>query len=307
MDPDDEVIMIALGKLVAISGGFMGRLDLIANEFEANGVAASVRTYQVLGLTFGLSVIFVLLVSSALYLLLSRRQKALQIASTLAAGDLSSRIDTSDRYGDGQLMQALQGMNGNLQTIVGEVRRSTSAIAQASEQIAAGNLELTSRTEEQASALEQTSASVEGLRTIAGQNADNAQRASEMATSASAAAVQGGAEVSAVVETMASRAKRCPASLHLRNRTFHTRYELNRGAVHPDGRHIEGGLIACGASPAPALALRWCAEAKPCIDSTRSRRTPIGVALPQPCNDWHAPCLVEPSPISLSGETCAYQ
>ncbi|SQC94137.1 Aspartate chemoreceptor protein [Cedecea neteri] len=59
-----------------------------------------------------------------------------------------------------------------------------------------------SRTEEQASALEQTASSMEEMTATVKQNAENAQSASQLANTASRSAEQGGAVVAQVVETM---------------------------------------------------------------------------------------------------------
>ena len=129
---------------------------------------------------------------------------AVKIAQTVAAGDLTSRIDVQTKDETGQLLQALKDMNSSLQNIVGQVRSGTETIATASSQIAAGNLDLSSRTEEQASALEETASSMEELTSTVKQNGDNARQANQLAISASDVAVKGGAVVSQVVDTMGS-------------------------------------------------------------------------------------------------------
>ena len=128
--------------------------------------------------------------------------KALRVAQTVAAGDLSSRIEVTSKDETGQLMQALKDMNASLATIVGNVRQGTDIIATASSQIAAGNQDLSSRTEQQASSLEETAASMEELTSTVKQNADNARQANQLAVSASSVAVRGGAVVAQVVGTM---------------------------------------------------------------------------------------------------------
>lgn len=130
--------------------------------------------------------------------------EAVKVAETVAAGDLTSRIDASANDETGRLLQALQNMNDNLVNIVGQVRGGTDTIATASSQIAAGNLDLSSRTEQQASALEETASSMEELTSTVKQNADNARQANLLAVSASEVAVKGGNVVSQVVDTMAS-------------------------------------------------------------------------------------------------------
>jgi methyl-accepting chemotaxis protein len=82
------------------------------------------------------------------------------------------------------------------------VRRGADTVSLASAEIADGNMDLSSRTEQQASALVETSASMEELGTTVKQNADNARQANQLARSASNVAVAGGQVVSEVVETM---------------------------------------------------------------------------------------------------------
>ena len=128
--------------------------------------------------------------------------EALRVAQTVAAGDLTSRIDVRTKDEAGKLLQALKEMNNSLIKIVGEVRVGTDTIATASNQIASGNLDLSSRTEEQASSLEETASSMEELTSTVKQNADNARQANGLALSASEVAVKGGAVVAQVVDTM---------------------------------------------------------------------------------------------------------
>ncbi len=128
---------------------------------------------------------------------------AVQVAGAIAAGELSGAIAT--RPGDQtSLLFAMEAMRASLVKIVGQVRSGTDTIATASNQIAAGNLDLSSRTEEQASSLEETASSMEELTSTVKQNADNARQANVLAVSASEVAVKGGSVVSEVVTTMAS-------------------------------------------------------------------------------------------------------
>jgi methyl-accepting chemotaxis protein len=82
------------------------------------------------------------------------------------------------------------------------VRQNAESVATASAQIAQGNQDLSGRTEQQASALQQTAATMEELGTTVRGNADSARQASQLAQSASAVAVQGGEVVDKVVTTM---------------------------------------------------------------------------------------------------------
>jgi methyl-accepting chemotaxis protein len=129
---------------------------------------------------------------------------AVKVARTVASGDLSSRIEIRSRDEVGQLSAALKEMNDSLASIVSQVRGGTDTITQASSEIAAGNHDLSTRTEQQAGTLEETAASMEQLTGTVRQNADHARQAKELAVSASALAGQGGAVVEQVVATMAS-------------------------------------------------------------------------------------------------------
>jgi methyl-accepting chemotaxis protein len=131
-------------------------------------------------------------------------RQAVALARQVAQGDLTAQVQAGGQDETGQLLSALKDMNAALVRIVSDVRNGADTIATASGQIAAGNLDLSARTEQQASSLEQTASSMEQLTSTVKQNADNAQQARQLAASASEVAVQGGALVARVVDTMAS-------------------------------------------------------------------------------------------------------
>ena len=128
--------------------------------------------------------------------------RALDLANTVAAGDLTSRIEVTTRDETGQLLRALQTMNDNLARTVGTVRVGTDTIAVAAGQVAVGSQDLSSRTEQQASALEEAASSMEELTSTVRQNADNARQANLLAEAASGVAARGGAVIEQVVGTM---------------------------------------------------------------------------------------------------------
>jgi len=128
--------------------------------------------------------------------------QAVQVAETVAAGDLRSHVEVRTKDETGQLLGALARMNASLVQIVSAVRGNAESVATASGQIAQGNADLSQRTEEQASNLQQTAASMEELTATVKQNADTARQASQLAGGASSVAAQGGQVVSQVVATM---------------------------------------------------------------------------------------------------------
>lgn len=93
-------------------------------------------------------------------------------------------------------------MNANLVAVVGDVRANVEAIHIGSREIAQGNMDLSSRTEAQASSLEQTAASMEQFVSAVKQNAENAMQGNQLAHSASGVATKGGDVVSHVGTTM---------------------------------------------------------------------------------------------------------
>jgi methyl-accepting chemotaxis protein len=126
-----------------------------------------------------------------------------QIAGSIAHGDLSIAIETTETD-KGSLLVEMRDMRDSLVNIVGQVRLGTETIGTASREIAAGNIDLSSRTEMQASSLEKTASAMEELTSTVKQNADNAREANMLASAASDVARKGGDVVSQVVDTMGS-------------------------------------------------------------------------------------------------------
>jgi methyl-accepting chemotaxis protein len=127
--------------------------------------------------------------------------EAAQVARCVARGDLGQTIRL--KAGDSvSLMAQLKSMQDSLAKVVGSVRQRAEGVATASVQIAQGNSDLSTRTEQQASALQQTSASMEALGAQVKQNAGSASQANQLALDANTVAIKGGEVVGQVVETM---------------------------------------------------------------------------------------------------------
>ena len=127
---------------------------------------------------------------------------AIDAARAIAAGNLARHIEVDSTNELGRMLSALKDMNAALSVTVGEVRGSSDTIAIASSEIAAGNLDLSVRTEQQAASLEETASSMEELTATVRQNADNARSASALVVSASRHAQDGGHAVGKVIATM---------------------------------------------------------------------------------------------------------
>ena len=136
--------------------------------------------------------------------MLSGLQRVRDAMSDIAAGggDLSRQIDVVGEDEVAQTAQAFNRFLEQLRVMVADVRKATDSITLGASEIATGNMDLSGRTEQQASSLEQTSASMEELTDAVKNNAENAREANKMALNASDVATQGGEVVNKVVTTM---------------------------------------------------------------------------------------------------------
>ncbi|MDR6743322.1 methyl-accepting chemotaxis protein [Herbaspirillum sp. 1173] len=194
--PAQDKYFAALKEMVSFQTGLMDKSVAESNAASADAVNLMVVLSAVAIL---LSVSCALLITRSITRPLN---DAVQVASAVASGDLTVQITTTSKDETGALLSSLRTMNDNLHRIVTEVRLGTDTIATASGQIATGNLDLSSRTEQQAGALEETASAMEELTSTVKQNADNARQANSLAASASEVATQGGSVVGEVVQTM---------------------------------------------------------------------------------------------------------
>ncbi|MFA9274789.1 MAG: methyl-accepting chemotaxis protein [Candidatus Aquirickettsiella gammari] len=131
-------------------------------------------------------------------------RKAVALAQSIAAGDLTGKVEVESTCETGKLIRALGEMNTSLLSVVTEVRAGTEQINGAATEIANGNLDLSSRTEEQASSLEETASSMEEITATVRHNSENARQANVLSQTATSIAEKGGSVVSEVVSTMTS-------------------------------------------------------------------------------------------------------
>ncbi len=191
-----EATKALIDEVRPIQRKLMGELgDLAALEeklsFEASANArASYESAQRLMIMLGLFAVLAGVVTAwfitrgLTHQLGGEPATAVEVASRIASGDLDVQIDT--RAGDStSLLYAMKTMREKLADIVRNVRNGTDTIATASGEIAAGNLDLSSRTEQQASSLEETASSMEELTSTVRQNAENAGQANQLAINAS--------------------------------------------------------------------------------------------------------------------------
>jgi methyl-accepting chemotaxis protein len=206
----DEGAVFLVKSLIPIQNAYLSALqELIDTQVKgmqafAADAAAQARSATIMMIALAATAT---LLAAALGLAITRSitrpiARAVALAQTVAAGDLSARVEVTSRDETGQLLAALKTMVESLVVVVGKVRHSSDCIATGSSQIATGNADLSQRTEEQASNLQQTAASMEQLTATVRNNSDTARQATQLAGSAATAATQGGAVVGQVVATM---------------------------------------------------------------------------------------------------------
>lgn len=189
----------AMGKLV----------DLQTREAEREYQAAQAAVQSnllILSCVFSVAMVVVVGFGLSILRYLSRAlgaepDQVRLVAQTVALGDLAAPI--SLRPADSRsVMAAMAHMRDGLSQMVSSVHASAEGLSTASAEIAQGNHDLRARTEQQASALEETAAAMEQLGITVKQNADGARQANQLAMNASTVAVKGGDVVAQVVITM---------------------------------------------------------------------------------------------------------
>nr|WP_063978154.1 methyl-accepting chemotaxis protein [Massilia sp. JS1662] len=129
-------------------------------------------------------------------------ERAVQLLDNVARGDLTARVEDVTDNEIGRLIGGIATMQHSLAAMVSKVRAGAEAIGSAAGEVAAGNLDLSARTESQASALEETAATMEELTGIVKSTTDNTLQARQLVEAASTKAAAGGAVMSEMANMM---------------------------------------------------------------------------------------------------------
>ncbi|MCA1323411.1 methyl-accepting chemotaxis protein [Herbaspirillum sp. alder98] len=196
--PAHEKWMASVGALASFQQDDMNAAHADAKESYRK---AQIGMLVIGVFTLGLGIFFTFIITNSITRPLKR---AGNIAETISSGDLTQEFSDQGRDEAATLVNSLGAMQANLATTLNEVKESAAIIAVASHEIARGNIDLSNRTESQASSLEETASSMEQLTSTVQQNAENARQANQLVVSASDYASKGGRVVSDVVDTMGS-------------------------------------------------------------------------------------------------------
>ncbi|WLI75618.1 methyl-accepting chemotaxis protein [Kosakonia sp. H02] len=187
---------IALDNLLAFREKHAQHLNIDAQNRFVNSM-----------LTLGIfSLLFTLIIVAICVLLRRRVLTPLDMARLhchrMAEGELHTPIVCGSKDEMGDMLGALEQMRLSLMQIISQVRASSQSVAYAAEEIAEGNTDLSSRTEEQAASLGQTAASMEQLTSTVKQTSENTQQANNLAGNMRNAAQEGNAIVEEAVVSM---------------------------------------------------------------------------------------------------------
>ncbi|QHM72752.1 methyl-accepting chemotaxis protein [Mixta intestinalis] len=194
----DRQYEVALNNVLALHEGYARQLNATAQQDFSFSVMVLGIFVVIFGLIIGL--IYYLLKKFLLDSLLAAKEQC----SKIAEGQLQHAVAVSatSRTEIADLLRSIELMRLELIQIISQVRDSCHSVANASQEIAAGNIDLSSRTEQQASALTQTAASMEELSATVKQNTDNVYQATRLTQEAVKAAHTGEEVSKAVIMTM---------------------------------------------------------------------------------------------------------
>ncbi len=178
---------------------------LVAGTVDMDELYGPVRHLRMvaIGTAVGMVAVLCLLLVVAIRARITRPlSHAVEAARRLAEGDLTARLETTRGDEIGQLMRSIDGIGDGLGDIARSVRKAAASMADSTSEIAAGNADLSTRTETQAHELQMTASSLDELTRTVRDNAGNAARANTLAEHASIAVQQEAGSMQEAVDAM---------------------------------------------------------------------------------------------------------
>jgi aerotaxis receptor len=233
-------------------------------------------------------------------------------ANRMAAGDLTGVITTNRKDVIGQLYGALNQLNVNLRSIVRDARNEVDQMLEATQEMAAGNLDLSGRTEAQASSLEQTAASMEQITGTVRSSADIASEAAGLAAQTTAITQRSSEAVLNVTHTMkaiqASSGRINEIIQVIDSIAFQTNILALNAAVEAARAGEQGRGFAVVASEVRALAQRTATAAKEVkqLITDSAEKVQEGSLLTERAQDTMREALVSVERVSTLVETISH-
>lgn len=193
-----------------MSQAFMNSADAFFDASATSGQSLSdtfARVSSWLNITIAVAITATLLIAGLVLWgvtvnVIRPLQRMIEHFRRISTGDLSQAIETRGNNEIGQLFHELGQMQRSLADTVMRMHTSSGTVLDRAQRLASGNHELSSRTQQQSAALEQTAASLDELTTTVAYNAENARQADRLVDSATHKAREGGTVISEFVTTM---------------------------------------------------------------------------------------------------------
>ncbi len=220
----------------------------------------------------GVALLFVVVIIAVSLLMkrvvLGPVDRAREHCSQIAAGKLNVPVPVKENSANeiDNLMASMEQMRQALLSTIAQVRDASHTVTHAAQEIASGNIDLASRTEQQASALTQTAASMEELSATVANNTDNVSQAGKLVQDAVNNAHTGETVTREVIETMntiAANSKRIEDITSVINSiAFQTNILALNAAVEAARAGAQGRGFAVVASEVRTLAQKSAVAAK---------------------------------------------